>query len=48
MSDTELRELVAQVPDDVLVVVDEAYREFVRADDPVDGLPLRPRTPTSW
>ena len=26
-----------QVPSHVLVVVDEAYREFVRIDDPVDG-----------
>ena len=40
VTDTELREFVAQVPDHVLVVVDEAYREFVRADDPVDGLAL--------
>jgi histidinol-phosphate aminotransferase len=36
-----LRELVRRVPDDVLVVVDEAYREFVRTDDPVDGLALQ-------
>ena len=36
----ELRAFVAKVPDDVLVVVDEAYREFVREDDPVDGLAL--------
>ena len=41
VSDTELREFVAQVPDDVLVVVDEAYREFVRTDDPIDGLALQ-------
>ncbi len=30
--------LLAQVPDDVLVVVDEAYVEFVRMDDKVDGI----------
>lgn len=41
VSDTDLREFVAQVPDDVLVVVDEAYREFVRADDPIDALSLQ-------
>ena len=41
VSDTDLREFVAQVPDDVLVVVDEAYREFVRADDPIDALALQ-------
>ncbi len=40
VTDTELRAFVAKVPDDVLVVVDEAYREFVREDDPVDGLAL--------
>ena len=40
VSDSDLRELVGQVPDHVLVVVDEAYREFVRAEDPVDALPL--------
>ena len=36
----QLRRLVEQVPDDVLVVVDEAYREFVTADlgDPISDL----------
>lgn len=34
----ELDRLLDAVPDDVLVVVDEAYVEFVRADDPADGL----------
>jgi histidinol-phosphate aminotransferase len=41
VTDAELRELVEQVPEHVLVVVDEAYREFVRADDQVDGLALQ-------
>ena len=41
VSDTELREFVAKVPEEVLVVVDEAYREFVRADDPIDGLGMQ-------
>ena len=35
---TELDELLAAVPPEVLVVVDEAYVEFVRMDDAVDGL----------
>ncbi|QYJ03660.1 histidinol-phosphate transaminase [Nocardioides panacisoli] len=34
----ELDDLLAAVPSHVLVVVDEAYREFVRSEDPVDGL----------
>ena len=41
MTDTELRDFVAKVPEHVLVVVDEAYREFVRSDDPIDGLALQ-------
>ena len=40
VTNAELRSFVERVPDQVLVVVDEAYREFVREDDPVDGLPL--------
>lgn len=36
----ELVAFIDQVPEDVLVVVDEAYREFVRAEDPVDGIAL--------
>jgi histidinol-phosphate aminotransferase len=34
----ELDAFLARVPEQVLVVVDEAYVEFVRMDDPVDGL----------
>ena len=36
----QLRRLVGQVPEDVLIVVDEAYREFVTADlgDPITDL----------
>ena len=37
---TELEGFLAKVPPHVLVVVDEAYREFVRIDDPVDGIEL--------
>jgi histidinol-phosphate aminotransferase len=36
----ELRELVDQVPPHVLVVVDEAYREFVRDDDTLGALEI--------
>ena len=35
---TDVRALVEQVPDDVLLVMDEAYYEFL--DEPVDLLPL--------
>lgn len=38
VSQAELNALLAAVPSRVLVVVDEAYREFVRAEDPIDGL----------
>jgi histidinol-phosphate aminotransferase len=37
---TEVAAFIATVPDHVLVVVDEAYLEFVRMADPVDGLAL--------
>jgi histidinol-phosphate aminotransferase len=36
----ELESFVDRVPPHVVVVVDEAYREFVRSDDPVDGVRL--------
>jgi histidinol-phosphate aminotransferase len=38
VSQSELDAFVAAVPEDVLVVVDEAYVEFVRMDDKVDGI----------
>jgi histidinol-phosphate aminotransferase len=34
----ELEEFLDAVPSDVVVVVDEAYREFVRIDDPLDAV----------
>lgn len=37
LTQTELLDFLRTVPTDVLVVVDEAYLEFVRSDDPVDG-----------
>jgi histidinol-phosphate aminotransferase len=40
VTDTELRAFVERVPDHVLIVVDEAYREFVREEDPIDALAL--------
>jgi histidinol-phosphate aminotransferase len=36
----ELERLVATVPDDVIIVVDEAYVEFVRQEDAASGLAL--------
>ncbi len=37
LTHTEVREFVAAAPPHVLVVLDEAYLEFVRMDDPLDG-----------
>lgn len=45
VSHQQLEAFVARVPAHVLVVVDEAYREFVRADDPADPLRLLRRHP---
>lgn len=36
----ELEAFIERVPPHVVVVVDEAYREFVRGEDPVDGIRL--------
>src|ERR1700754_398254 len=38
VTQAELDAFLAEVPPHVLVVVDEAYVEFVRMDDPVDGV----------
>ena len=40
LTDGEVRRFLERVPGDVLVVVDEAYREFVRLADPLDALAL--------
>ncbi len=40
VTDAELRDFVARVPEDVLVVVDEAYLEFVTDPDAPDTLAL--------
>jgi histidinol-phosphate aminotransferase len=38
VTQSELDDFLAAVPPHVLVVVDEAYVEFVRMDDPIDGV----------
>lgn len=38
VTQTELDAFLAKVPEHVLVVVDEAYAEFVRMDDAIDGI----------
>ncbi len=45
VTNAQLEDFVARIPGHVLVVVDEAYREFVRADDPADPLRLLRRHP---
>jgi histidinol-phosphate aminotransferase len=40
VSDTDLRAFVEHLPPHVVVVVDEAYREFVREEDPIEALSL--------
>ncbi len=40
LEDVAVRDLLGAVPADVLVVIDEAYAEFVRRPDAVDGLAL--------
>jgi histidinol-phosphate aminotransferase len=40
LSHDEVTRFLDRVPGHVLVVLDEAYREFVRMDDPLDGLAL--------
>lgn len=41
----ETERLIQAVPSDVVVVIDEAYQEFVRAEDAVDGIKLYRRYP---
>ena len=40
LTDAEVRAFVDRLPSDVLVVIDEAYREFVRQADSLDALAL--------
>lgn len=41
----ETEEFIRSVPSDVVIVIDEAYQEFVRAEDAVDGLDFYRRYP---
>jgi histidinol-phosphate aminotransferase len=41
----ETERFIQSVPSDVVVVIDEAYQEFVRAEDAVDGLALYRKYP---
>jgi histidinol-phosphate aminotransferase len=41
----DLEEFLGRVPADVVVVVDEAYGEFVRGENPVDAMALREGRP---
>lgn len=45
LTHTEVEDFLAQVPPHVVVVVDEAYVEFVRSEDPVNGLELYRKYP---
>lgn len=45
VTQTELDAFLAKIPPRVVVVVDEAYVEFVRMDDAVDGLATQARHP---
>lgn len=40
LTHTEVTEFLQSVPQNVVVVIDEAYFEFVRSEDPVDALSL--------
>lgn len=40
LTHTEVAEFLDRVPEDIVVVIDEAYHEFVRIEDPVDSLAL--------
>ncbi|MFQ4148734.1 histidinol-phosphate transaminase [Arthrobacter sp. LAPM80] len=41
----ETEDFIRRVPSNVVIVIDEAYQEFVRADDAVDGVELYRRYP---
>ncbi|MFJ7306063.1 histidinol-phosphate transaminase [Streptomyces sp. NPDC099088] len=45
ISRSDLETFLDRVPADLLVVIDEAYIEYVRDDDVADGLTLRPGRP---
>ena len=45
LTHTEVEQFIAEVPGHTLVVIDEAYHEFVRSEDPVDSLALYRKHP---
>ncbi len=45
LTTAETERLIKAVPDDVVIVVDEAYQEFVRSQDAVDGIAMYKRYP---
>ncbi|GER22707.1 putative phenylalanine aminotransferase [Zafaria cholistanensis] len=45
LTTAEVEDFLAKVPRDVLVVIDEAYREFVRNPEAVDGIEMYRRHP---
>lgn len=45
LTTAETERLIMAVPDDVVIVIDEAYQEFVRAQDAVDGIAMYKRYP---
>lgn len=40
LTHTEVEQFIADVPSHIVIVIDEAYHEFVRSPDPVDSLAL--------
>ncbi|MGO1549122.1 MAG: histidinol-phosphate transaminase [Nesterenkonia sp.] len=45
LTHTEVEQFIGRIPDHVVVVIDEAYHEFVRSEDQVDSLALYRRYP---
>jgi histidinol-phosphate aminotransferase len=45
LTSKETERFIQTVPSDVVVVIDEAYQEFVRADDAVDGIEMYRKYP---
>lgn len=41
----DVEDFIAKVPSDVLVIIDEAYQEFVRIEDAVDGIAMYRKYP---
>lgn len=45
LTTTETERFIRAVPSDVVVVIDEAYQEFIRAEDAVDGIEMYRKYP---